>query len=101
MTSGDKIKKKDRGSFEYKSDGRIDIVRRNDNNVVPFCSNTTGSESVGQAKRWIKGKDKINVTEPAVVRHYNEIMGGVDLVDLLLLEMRQNTGGKNGTRRFF
>ena len=90
----DKMKKKERGSFQYKSDGKIEIVRWNDNNVVTFCSNAIGSEPVGQEKCWVKGKSGINVTEPAVVMHYNESMGGVDLVDRALSEMPPNLGGK-------
>ena len=94
LTAVDKMKKKERGSYEYKSDGKIEIVRWNDNNVVTFCSNAIGSEPVGQAKRWVKGKGHLNVTEPAVVKYYNESMGGVDLVDRALSEMRPSIGGK-------
>lgn len=90
----DKMKKESRGSFQYKSDGNIELVRWNDNNVVTFCSNAVGSEPMGQAKRWVKGKGQISVTQPAVVKVYNECMGGVDLVDRALSDFRPKIGGK-------
>ena len=43
--------KKERGSFEYKSDGKIEIVRWNENNVVTLAVNLLGKQKVGSKER--------------------------------------------------
>ena len=89
----DTMKKKDKGAFERLSAGNTEMVRWNDNNVVTFCSNAVGAEPVGTARRWIKGKHA-SVRKPAVVKMYNECMGGVDLMDRALSNMRPKIKGK-------
>ena len=44
----DTMKKKDRGAFERLLAGNTEMVRWNDNNVVPFCSNAAGVEPVSR-----------------------------------------------------
>ena len=44
------MKKMERGSFDYKSDGDIEMVRWHDNAVVTLCSNAFGVEPVRQIK---------------------------------------------------
>ena len=40
------MKKTERGSYDYRSDGDIEIVRWNDNSVVTLCSNAIGLEPI-------------------------------------------------------
>ena len=56
ITPVDTMKKKERGAFDRLSAGNVEIVRWIDNNVVTFCSNAVGSEPVGTARRWTKGR---------------------------------------------
>ena len=82
------MKKKERGSFEFRCDEKVEIVRWNDNSVVTIGSNAYGVEPIGNLKRWIKEKGKENVQEPAVIAAYNRGMGGVDLLDRTLSDLR-------------
>ena len=45
------MKKNERGSFDFRSDGNIEIVRWNDNSVVTIGSNAYGVQPIGSAKR--------------------------------------------------
>ena len=56
-----KMRKNERGSFDFRSEGNIEIVRWNDNSVVTIRSNAYGVQPIGSAKRWIKGKGKQNI----------------------------------------
>ena len=89
-----KMNKNERGSFDFRSDGNIEIVRWNDNSVVTIGSNAYGVQPIGSAKRWIKGKGKQNIQQPAVIAVYNREMGGVDLLDRTLSDLRPVISGK-------
>ena len=65
------MKKNERGSFDFRNDGNIEIVRWNSNFVVTIGSNVYGAQPIGSAKRWIKGKGKRNIQQPAVIAAYN------------------------------
>lgn len=69
-------------------------MRWNDNSVVTPCSNSKGSEPVGRVKRRVKGKGLVDVQQPHIVRSYNKGMGGVDLLDRSLSELRPKIKGK-------
>ena len=56
-----KMKKNERESFDFRSDGNIEIVRWNDNSFVTIRSNAYGVQPKGSAKGWIKGKGKQNI----------------------------------------
>ena len=68
--------------------GNIKIVRWNNNSVVKIGINAYGVQPVGSAKRWIKGKGKQNIQQPAIIAAYNQWMGGVDLLDHTLSDLR-------------
>ena len=51
-----KVKKNERRSFDFRSDGNIEIVRRNDSFVVTIGSSASGVQPIESAKRLIKGK---------------------------------------------
>ena len=88
------MKKKERGSYDYRSDGKIEVVKWNDNSVVTLCSNITGVQPINKVKRRVKGKGDTTVTQPAIVKEYNQGMGGVDLLDRSLSDMRPKILGK-------
>ena len=88
MKNKEIMKKKERGSFEFRCDENVGIVRWNDNSVVTIGSNAYGVEPIENVKRWIKEKGKENVQEPAVIAAYNRGMGGVDLLDRALSDLR-------------
>lgn len=71
LTDVKDMRKKERGSYDFTSAGGIEIVRWNDNSVVTLGSNAYGVEPLGNAKRWVKGKGRQNITQPAVVAAYN------------------------------
>ena len=93
-----KKKKPERGSFDFRSDGRsdgnIEIIRWNDISVVTIGSNAYGLQPIGSAKRLIKGKRKQNIQQPAVIVAYNRV-GRVDLLESALSDLRPVIRGKN------
>ena len=88
------MKKNERGSFDFRSDGNIEIVRWSDSSAVTIGSNAYGVQPIGSAKRWIKGKGKQNIQQPAVIAAYSRGMGGVDLLDRALSDLRPVIHGK-------
>ena len=60
-------KRKERGSYDYRSDGKIEIVWWNDNSVLTFKTNAYSVEPIRTVKRWVKGIGKSNVNHPAVI----------------------------------
>ena len=88
------MKKSERGSYDYRSDGDVEIERWNDNAVVTLCSNAAGVEPVLQVKRRVKNKGSVLVPQPHVVACYNKGMGGVDLLDRALADYRPTILGK-------
>ena len=64
--------------------------------MVTLGSNAYGVEPLGNAKTWMKGKGRQNIPQAAVVSYYKG-MGGVDLLDRALSDMRPIIRGeKNG-----
>lgn len=88
------LKKQNRGTFDYRCDGTVFIVKWNDNSVVTLASNCLTHEPLHTANRRVKGNANVAVTQPHVVRRYNEGMGGVDLMDRLLGSYRPMIRGK-------
>lgn len=86
--------KKNRGYFEYCSDGTVFIVRWNDNSVVSVASNCLTHEPVTTASRCVNGASNVQITLPHLIKYYNEGMGGVDLMDRLLSSYRPMIRGK-------
>lgn len=95
ITKCEILKKKERGVFQEWSTGDISIVRWNDNQVVTLASNHTSSAPLSTCKRYSRiQKARINVPQPHVICKYNRYMGGVDLLDGFLNNMRPAVGGK-------
>ena len=88
-----KMKKNERGSFDFRNDDNIEIVIWNDNSVVTVGSNVYGVQPIRSAKSWIKGKRKQNIMQPAVIAAFNQGIGGFDLLYHVLSDLRPVTCG--------
>ena len=89
------FKKMDRGEYQYFTSGdQIELIRWNDNNVVTIGSNAVSVVPVGNVKRRKRRKGSVNVSQPHAIKAYNKCMGGVDLVDRALSDLRPNFNGK-------
>lgn len=66
------MKKIERDSFDYCN---TEFVHWNDNAAVTLGSNTYGLKPIQKIKRWIKGKDKQNISQQFVVVQYNSGLG--------------------------
>lgn len=88
------MKKKERGSFDYVSDGTVFVCKWHDNSVVCVASNYLNHEPVHTATRRVKQQPSASVKQPFLIRKYNESMGGVDLTDRLLASYRPTIRGK-------
>ena len=89
-----KMKKNERVFFDFRSDGKIEIVRWNDNSVVLIGSNAYSVQPIRRAKWRIKGKGKQNIQQPAAIAPNNRGMGGVGLLDQALSDSRPVICGK-------
>lgn len=66
-----------------------------DNNIVNCLSTLHGCLPVDSVKRWsTKEKKHILIKRPNVIKVYNEYMGGVDLIDMLISLYRINIRSK-------
>lgn len=93
MISSAEMKKKDRGSFDYRCDGIVYVSKWHDNSIVSLASNWQSHIPVKEVKRRVKGGSQL-VPQPCLVRAYNKGMGGVDLLDRLLGAYRLNLRSK-------
>jgi len=82
------IQKKERGFYDYRSDGTVLCLKWNDNNAVSFASNYYGIVPVHNAERRVKTQGKTTVHQPHLIKMYNLGMGGVDVCDRLLSAYR-------------
>ncbi|XP_054259863.1 piggyBac transposable element-derived protein 3-like [Macrosteles quadrilineatus] len=75
------------GSMDVKLDTENNIIacKWADNKTVCLASTYVGAEPVDEVMRWSTAqKQRVAVQRPAIVREYNEAMGGVDLHDMLV-----------------
>ncbi|KAL0195380.1 hypothetical protein M9458_008952 [Cirrhinus mrigala] len=89
--AGDRLKtdkelcKEGRGVYDYRSSGGVIAVKWYDNKCVTLLINACGVEPVGFVQRYSKEQGmKIAVTCPAIIKAYNEHIGGMDLSDMLV-----------------
>ena len=57
-------------------------------------SNAVSVEPVVNVKRWKQVKGSVNVSQPHAIKACNKFMGGIDLVDRALSDLRSNFNGK-------
>lgn len=84
LIDADKMKKKPRGEYDYRSDtaSGLIVVRWNDNSIVNVASNYLGVQPLTNVNRWSSAlKKRISVQQPALITQYNRGMGGTDRMD--------------------
>lgn len=84
LTPVEKMKKEERGSYDYRTDVNtgLVVVRWNDNSVVTVASNYHGVNPISSARRWSAAKkSEITITQPNLINKYNYGMGGTDRMD--------------------
>jgi DNA excision repair protein ERCC-6 len=94
MVDSKQLKKKERGTFDYRSDGEVFVAKWNDNSVVGIASNWQTHQPVGKVLRRVRGRGQQEVTQPRLISSYNKGMGGVDLYDRLCGTYRPQIRGK-------
>jgi hypothetical protein len=90
LTSDSDFKKEyDRGEVEVWHDGSVAICQWNDSKVVHVATNFDECGTGVTVDRWVKAKRvRLDVQQPHVIRNYNLYMGGVDLLDNALSNLR-------------
>nr|AHN53433.1 DDE domain transposase [Nuttalliella namaqua] len=87
---------------KVRGDQKTCIVKWKDNKSVLLLSSAAGVDPEGTCKRWSRErKMKIDIKQPAVVKLYNENMGGIDLFDRFVSYYRITTRTKKWTIRVF
>lgn len=93
--SKDALSKKERGSFDYSSDGKIMVCSWKDSATVMLATNFDTVFPIRYCQRYsVKERRRITVTQPKLVDSYNKKMGGVDVFDKLLGSYRPTIRGK-------
>jgi len=78
------LEKADRGTSSAMLDAstNVIVVAWRDNKVVCLASNSAGIAPVNSVSRWSRQQNqRVNVSQPNIVRVYNGTMGGVDRAD--------------------
>ena len=100
LKSPESMKKEGRGSINQivREDKKICIIQWFDNKEVLTASSEFGSDPVDICRRWSKVDNAyINVQRPAIIKQYNEKMGGVDLSDRMIAYYRMCARTKKWT----
>ena len=91
----DVIKKSDRGTFDYKSDGNVLFCTWKDSSVVSIGTNFDSVFPFHSCSRYsVSQRKKVSIQQPNLIRNYNMNMGGVDVYDKLLSSYRPTIRGK-------
>ena len=87
MKSENELKKEGQGSSDWSVDANsgIAVVRWLDNSSVQLSSSHTAVEPITTIRCWDEKQHKyVDIPCPAIVKEYNEHMGGVDLFHMLM-----------------
>ena len=93
MISHKKLKKRGRGIFNYRCDSTVYVSKWNINSIVHICNNYSTHLPVHRCKRQVMGAT-LHVPQPHLVAQYNKGMGGVILMDCLMVSYRPSIRGK-------
>ena len=81
------LKARGRGSCDQfvRGDNKVSVLKWFDNKPIIMASSIHGEEPRDECRRWSKTeKEHKQISRPAVIREYNEKMGGVDLCDRMI-----------------
>lgn len=102
LSSDKELQKRGRGASDIfvRQDTKMAMVKWFDNKPIVMLSAIHGKQPEDDCRRWSK-KDKayIIVKRPAIIREYNNKMGGVDLCDRMIALYRMKTRTKKWTIR--
>jgi len=87
LQSEKQMKKQGRGSCDHRIDKKtgVAVVRWMDSSAVQLASTHVAVQPMSTIQRWDRLQRKyVDVSCPAIVKEYNEHMGGVDLFDMLM-----------------
>lgn len=97
LKSQEELQKKGRGALDWKveTNSGIVVVRWLDSKALQMISSYCAVEPTDTCKRYSKQEGKhVEVVRPHIVSQYNQFMGGVDLVDMLVelyrIDIRSN-----------
>ena len=91
------LMKEGKGSSSYQCDTNsgVTVLKWFYNKCVYLCSNHSNPCEMSTVERWAKVERKhVKIACPNTVKEYNESMGGVDLVDMLISVYRTNIKAK-------
>ena len=90
------MKKKGRGSFDYKTtEGKVTVCKWNDNSIVSIATNAVPIHPCKNVSRYSRQeRKKIQIQQPRVISMYNRFMGGVDRSDQNISLYRVSMRGK-------
>ena len=95
MISEKEFKKMERGSYDFTCDGDVFCTAWKNNSIVKMMSTVHAHEPIQLARRFTKGvSGPVGLTQPLVIKKYNEGMGGVDLMDRLIGSYRPRVSAK-------
>ena len=75
------IKKSDRGSFDFRSDGKVYFCRWNNNSVINIVRTYAFHLPVEIGKRRVKRDSNVSITQPNLIEKCNLDMRCVDVMD--------------------
>lgn len=104
LKSEKELRRDGRGSSDWFVDANsgLAIVRWMDSSAVQLSSTHISLEPLSTTKRWDrKCKKYIEVPCPAIVKEYNQHMGGVDLFDMLMSLYKVDHKSNKWYRRVF
>ncbi|KAJ2937295.1 hypothetical protein O0L34_g19536 [Tuta absoluta] len=96
------LRKQGRGSSDQmvRIDGHLACVKWFDNKPVVTASSVDSKEPVNKCNRWCKKtKRYIEIDRPFVIQQYNNMMGGVDMLDRVISFYRISARTKKWTVR--
>ncbi|GBM29756.1 PiggyBac transposable element-derived protein 1 [Araneus ventricosus] len=95
------MKRNGRGSVDQivRNDKRCCLVKWFDNRGVLLLSTKSGKLPMEKCSLWSKKKKYLDINRPAIVKNYNEFMGGVDHLDRCISNYRMKNWTKKWTVR--
>ena len=95
LVQSKELRKKERSTYDYCSNGKVYIAKWHDNSVVNIANTGKIMNLCAKVRRRIKG-GAIEVTQPHLINSYNKCMGGVNLMNRFLESYHPTICGKNG-----